>query len=185
MYTGFTVSYRSSCAFLSSGFFSVSHFPHAPHFSVHGKRSDRGSRKNYTFLIFSYQLLSGNSVERFLTSPDRNLYPAELPEVIGTRTSKGTSHPIACDGCYHARTYSWWGVALLLLSSPIGNCPTFPKMVWIALSITLVMAYPPVRLFQKKLLSCRVYSFFKEPAPHPELNCYRVQRRKNISFHTP
>jgi len=103
MYTGFTVSCRSSCAFLSSGCFSVSHFPHAQHFSAHGKQSDRGSRKNYTFLIFSYQLLSGNSVERFLTSPDRNFYPTEPPEAVGARTSKGTSHPMTCGGCYHAQ----------------------------------------------------------------------------------
>lgn len=58
---------------------------------------------NYTFLIFSYQLLSANSVERFLTSPDRILYPAEPPEAVGARTSKGTSHPMTCGGCYHAQ----------------------------------------------------------------------------------
>ena len=39
----------------------------------------------------------------FSPPPDRNLYPAELPEAVGTRTSKGTSHPMTCGGCYHAQ----------------------------------------------------------------------------------
>lgn len=128
MYTEFTASYRSSCVF-SSGCISVSvsPFPHAPHFSVHGKRSERDSRRNYTFLIFSYQLLSANSVERFLTSPDRILYPTEPPEAVGARTS----HPMTCAGCYHAQVMAV-GSLSFPLSSPIRDYLTFPKMVWIA-----------------------------------------------------
>ena len=60
-----------------------------------------------------------------------DLYPDRLPVRVifsGTRTSKGTSHPITCGGCYHAQVMAGGESQLSVVIAD--RCePIFPKLI--------------------------------------------------------
>ena len=103
---------------------------------------------------------------------------------------------MTCGGCYHAQVMAGGESQLSVVIANQGlsdfsedgmaRCPVTKYILRRSLGVPFGPATAEsLRNLPESSLFCSGYSVFKEPAPHPELNCYRVRRRKNISFHTP
>lgn len=65
----------------------------------------------------------------------------------------------------------WWGVASPLSSWPIGSCPTFPELIFLARTLAVVLAYPPAWLRQKSLLSDKAIRLSRNGTPKGSCHC--------------
>jgi len=80
------------------------------------------------------------------------------------------SHPIACDGCYHARTVAGGESLLSAVIAASGNYPDFSELVFVARSSAFcneVLAHPPTWLIgfpiiQRGRCSVELYSLVPE-----------------------
>lgn len=108
---------------------------------------------------------------------------------------------MTCGGCYHAQVMAGGESQLSVVianqglsdfsedgkrESPAIARPVTKYILRRSLGVPFGSATAEsLRNLPESSLFCSGYSVFKEPAPYPELNYYRVRRRKNISFHTP
>ena len=101
--------------------------------------------------------------------------------LAGTRTSKGTSHPMTCGGCYHAQVMAGGESQLSVVIA--GRVPLDfsedGKRKLSAVARCKDRSWRTLRSgYSGKFVICGDYLVFKEPAHRSGLNCYRHDAEK-------
>ena len=82
-----------------------------------------------------YPFIRFNAIQAFEIILLRKIfYPAESPAAyrcsfLNLRLTYEASHPIACDGCYHARTVAGGEYLLSTVVAASGNCPDYSELI--------------------------------------------------------